>query len=68
MSNLTLKIGGMSCEHCAKAVKDALLALPGVRGALVDLKGMSAGVEYDPALCAPETMKAAVADAGYEAE
>ncbi|MCL2462141.1 MAG: copper ion binding protein [Defluviitaleaceae bacterium] len=65
MEKITLKIEGMSCEHCVKAVKNALTALPGVSAAQVDLKGKSAVVEYDPAKCAAERMKAAVEDEGY---
>jgi len=68
MAKLSLKIGGMSCEHCARAVEEALLALPGVRGARVDLKSKTAGVDCESAECTPEMMKSAVEEAGYVLE
>ena len=60
----TLSIGGMSCGHCVAHVKNALLEVPGVSKADVDLGRNTAIVEgeaLDDGL-----MKAAVADAGYE--
>ena len=37
MEKITLKIEGMSCEHCKSAVEKALMAVPGVSDAKVDL-------------------------------
>lgn len=57
----TLSIEGMMCAHCAAHVEKALNALPGVTAA-VDLAGSSALVTGD---VSDETLKKAVADAGY---
>ena len=57
----TLSIEGMMCAHCAAHVEKALNALPGVTAA-VDLAGSSAVVTGD---VSDETLKKAVADAGY---
>lgn len=38
-------IEGMTCEHCAKHVKDALCDVVGVKSAEVDLSGKYAIVE-----------------------
>ena len=34
----TVKIKGMSCQHCVGSVKDALEALPGIAEVVVDLE------------------------------
>jgi copper chaperone CopZ len=43
----TLKINGMSCEHCVKTVTKALEELDGVKKAQVNLKRGLAKVMYD---------------------
>jgi copper chaperone len=60
----TLKIEGMSCDHCVHHVKNALVEVAGVEGAEVSLSEKSAvvtGASLDDA-----ALKAAVAEAGYE--
>ena len=61
----TLKIDGMSCEHCVKHVKEALEAVAGVSSAAVNLKDQSALVDHNGVELSALT--AAVSDAGYEA-
>ena len=60
----TLKIEGMSCEHCVKHVKNALEGLGGVKSAEVSLKDNSAVVEHED--LGLDVLKAAVVEAGYE--
>lgn len=62
----TLKIEGMSCEHCVKHVTEALKGVAGVKSAKVSLKDKSAVVDHGDQVQA-EALKAAVAEAGYEA-
>lgn len=66
METKILKIEGMSCEHCQKAVTDALKGLGGVHSVEVDLKDGKATVSYDPAEVSASAMKEAVEEAGYE--
>jgi copper chaperone CopZ len=61
----TLKIEGMSCEHCVRHVTGALEGLPGVKKALVSLKEGTAVVDHEEAV-GLEAMKFAVDEAGYE--
>lgn len=61
----TLKIGGMSCGHCVKHVKEALEGVKGVKKAHVELESASAVVEHKDSV-AVEALASAVADAGYE--
>jgi copper ion binding protein len=61
----TLKIEGMSCDHCVKHVTQALEEIPGVTSAAVSLKDKSAQVEHGDQVTR-ESLKAAVTEAGYE--
>ena len=60
-----LSVEGMSCCHCVARVKDALLAVSGVKKAEVDLEGKSAAVTFVPAKVTPEALVQAVTAAGY---
>jgi copper chaperone len=64
MTNVKLKIEGMSCAHCALTVDKALKAIPGVADAKVEVG--SAQVSFDPEKATVEKMKAAVAEEGYK--
>jgi copper chaperone CopZ len=61
----TLKIDGMSCDHCVRHVKDALEGIAGVKSAKVSLNTNSAEVNHEDGVSL-DTMKAVVVDAGYE--
>jgi len=65
LSQITLSVAGMSCNHCKMAVEKALLKVPGVSRAEVDLTGAKAVIDYDPAATTRDMMVAAVEDAGY---
>ena len=60
----TLTIDGMMCNHCRMHVEKALSAVPGVTSVSVDLEAKTATVEGSADL-SRETLRAAVADAGY---
>ena len=65
MSKETLKVGGMSCGHCEKAVQNALEDIG------VDVTRANAGknevyVEFDEAKVTLEKIKAEIVEAGYE--
>ncbi|AUB82445.1 CopZ family metallochaperone [Candidatus Thiodictyon syntrophicum] len=61
----TIKVTGMTCQHCVRAVREALAAVPGVTAALVDLDGGTARVEGEAAAA---DLIHAVVDAGYQAD
>lgn len=60
----TLQVEGMSCGHCVKHVKDALVEIGGTN-VEVSLEGKSATGEFDESI-ATDAIKAAVEDAGYD--
>lgn len=59
----TLKISGMHCEHCVKAVTEAINKIDGA-AAKVDLSKNEAVVSYDRELD-DEVLRRTVKDAGY---
>ena len=60
-----IKIEGMSCMHCAGAVIKALSAVSGVHDVKVDLDNKTATLEAESTVT-DETLRAAVAEAGYQ--
>ncbi len=66
MTTKTLKIQGMTCNHCVMRVAKALKAVPGVQDAKVDLQKAEAAVTYDDAKATMDILSAAVVDAGYK--
>lgn len=58
-------VEGMSCGHCVKHVKEALLELKGVSSAEVDLASKTATVELDADVQEGD-IKFAIEDAGYD--
>ena len=65
MEKIVLKVKGMSCEHCVKAVTDAVSGLAGTADVNVDLKSGSASLSYDPAKTSPEAIKAVITEEGF---
>ena len=68
MATATLKVTGMSCEHCVHAVTSALKEVRGVRDAKVDLKAGRAVVDYEEGTTTPRELANVVMDEGYTAE
>lgn len=62
----TFPVLGMSCAACAARVDKTLKAQTGVTDATVNYAAATARVEFDPAMCSPEVLKAAVQAAGYD--
>lgn len=67
MTKQVITVGGMSCEHCVKAVTEAVTALSGVGGVKVSLKKKEAAVKFDGSKISIESIKEAIREAGYEA-
>jgi copper chaperone len=60
----TMIVEGMSCNHCVKAVKNALGELEGVSKVDVDLEAKKVEVEGENLV--DEKLKEAIEDAGYD--
>ncbi len=66
MAKTTLKIQGMTCNHCVMRVAKALKTVPGVQDAQVDLQKGEASVTYDDSKVAKDKLSFAVVEAGYK--
>ena len=60
-------VTGMSCVNCAGRIEKALVAAPGVTGAVVNFAVEELTVEHDPAELSSEAIETLVADLGYDA-
>lgn len=63
--NKTMLIEGMACNHCAATVHHALVRVPGVKEANVDITKGTAAIQMAEGTSLVE-LKQAVSDAGYE--
>ena len=62
----TFPVLDMSCAACATRVDKTLNLQEGVSRASVNYASAMATVEYDPLICSPESLKAAIQEAGYD--
>jgi len=67
MEKATLKVTGMSCNHCVRAVTEALSELKSAANVLVSLEEERATLDFDPALVTVADMQAAIVEAGFAA-
>jgi copper chaperone len=67
MEKVIIQVGGMSCHHCAHAIKEALLGVDGVKSVVVDLENGRAELDVDDVfeIC---TAEKAIIEQGYEFE
>ena len=61
MEASVIRVDGMSCQHCAKAVTGAV-----IESVEVDLAAKTVAVAYDAAQSSLEAIKAAIEDQGYD--
>lgn len=66
MTTKTLKVQGMTCNHCVMRVQKALKGVAGVQDAKVDLQKAEAIVTYDESKVTQEKLSFAVVEAGYK--
>lgn len=63
----TIKIKGMSCQHCVLAVTKALNEIEGIENVTVDLEGGEARFD-ETGPVEREMIRKRISDAGYEVE
>lgn len=63
---IDLKIGGMTCASCAKAIERVTKKLDGVESSSVNIATEKASIAYDPSKIKLSQIKLAVEKAGYK--
>jgi copper chaperone CopZ len=62
---VTLNVPDISCEHCERAVTQALTPVGGVRSVRVDIPGRQVRVEYDESTVGVDRMRDVLAEEDY---
>ena len=65
VSTRSIAVTGMSCDHCANAIRAEISKLPGVTSIDVDVTAGTVRVSGDP-LPEDASLREAVEEAGYE--
>jgi copper chaperone len=65
VSSRSIAVTGMSCDHCANAVRAEISRLPGVTGVDVDVDAGAVRITGEP-LPGDASLREAVEEAGYE--
>lgn len=68
IKTIDLRIEGMSCVNCVKAVEKSLKKSAGVQSAIVSLATEKARIEYDENSVSPRELVEIINKAGYKAE
>ncbi len=68
MEKVTLKVSGMSCGHCVKAVEGSVGELSGVSTVTVNLNEGTVDVEFNASEVSLEAIKETIDDQGYDVE
>jgi len=64
MTDITIKVEGMSCMHCVMRVKKAMESLRGIQGSDVQIGIVKA--TFDEAAVKREDIEKAITNAGYK--
>lgn len=65
MATRSIVVTGMSCEHCANAVRAEVGRLPGVTGVGVDVAAGTVRITGEP-VPGDSALREAIEEAGYE--
>ena len=65
MKQITLKVQGMTCQHCVKAIEKSVGKLSGVAEVAVNLANGQVDVHMDERKVSEAELRAAIESAGY---
>ncbi len=66
MKTVQFNVNGMTCQGCARAVTNAVMALSGVANVDVDLEAKKVTVSFDDTKQDKMAIEEAITEAGYE--
>lgn len=62
---VSLKVEGMSCQHCVRSIQQQLGKMNGVQSVMVNLDSKTVVVEYDQNQTQLQAIKEVIDDLGY---
>jgi copper chaperone len=66
VEKMLLKVNDISCEHCVKAITEAVNTLSGIFNVKVDLQAKTVTVEYNSALITAKAIGDKIVEQGYD--
>ncbi|MFQ5450491.1 MAG: heavy-metal-associated domain-containing protein [Nitrospinaceae bacterium] len=66
MTSNTIKVEGMSCDHCVQTIKKAVNEIPGIEKVEVDLEKKEVRVDFDEGKTDLHNISAMITGVGYE--
>ncbi len=66
MTDVTLNVDGMSCDHCVNAITKSLLSLDGIKDVKVNLNNKTVFVKYDNTKISLDVIKNDIEEQGYD--
>ena len=66
MRKIKIQVKGMTCQHCVRAVEQALSALDGITAVQVDLEKGLVELTCDENRCDLSRIEAVIKEEGYE--
>jgi copper ion binding protein len=66
LKKATIRIDGMSCQHCVKTVTDVMMGIDGVSQVKVNLKKGEARLKFERDRLDLELLETAIVTAGFE--
>ena len=66
MTNKTIGVGGMSCDHCVQTIQRALTELAGVQAVSVNLGDKKVAVKFDENQVGVEEISSKITATGFE--
>lgn len=65
IDRVTLKVEGMTCGHCVKAIENSVTAIAGVDNVQVQLDSGTVNVEFNKDVVAVEQITNTIEEQGY---
>jgi copper chaperone len=66
MTQITLNVPDISCNHCKMSIEGAVNQLDGIESAEVNIEGRTVAVSWDDAALKLDTIVTAIEEQGYE--
>lgn len=63
---LTMKVEGMTCDHCEMSIQKGVSELPGIESVVANFEDSTTMVRFNPSLTSEDKIKEAIEKRGYQ--